>query len=140
MLARYHRVSYQQAAAHPFDGIKAIRIHLDQRCRLADYVNGNTREAPAVPTTCHSDCLVGKWLHGEGGNRCTDVGLLDSLCRSCEEFHEAVAQAMLLTRIGDTALAKAALQAGERYSVASEQFQKNVLTLHQRYSGMARYR
>lgn len=137
MLARYHRVSYQQAAAHPFDGVVAIGIHLDQRCQLEDYVNGSTKTLPGVPTACHASCMVGKWLHGEGGNSCTDIALLDSLCKSCEEFREAAGQAVLLTSIGETELAKAALQIGERYSEASEQFQLNLLRLHQRYSGMA---
>jgi len=120
----------EQIRAQPFNGIRAIQAHLDQRARIEDYVNGKLQEPLNVPTTCHAECLMAKWLHGEGGIHCTDKNLLDSVCKSCEVFLQAAEQAVVLASIGKTEMAKAALQVGQRYSEASEEFQQNLAELH----------
>ncbi len=121
------------AGDQQFNGIWAIQEHLDQRRQVVEYVAGNLKQQPGFPMTCVADCLLGKWVRSEGTKQCPDVGLLDALCRSCEEFHEAAAQAILLTYMGETEMAKAALQDGQMFCLASEKLQDNLARFHISY-------
>lgn len=113
-----------------FNGIGAIQAHLVLRSRIEDYVNGESGEKLDVSMCCHGDCTVGQWLHSEDGKICKDVGLLDSLFKSCEEFHEAAAQAVMLADMGKSEMAKAALEAGQLFNAASAAYQQNLAKLH----------
>jgi hypothetical protein len=118
---------------HQFNGIWAIQEHLDQKRLVREYVEGNSKQPPDFSMTCEADCLLGKWIRSSGPKQRPDVGLLDALCRSCEEFHEAAAQAILLANMGETELAKAVLQDGSTFSVASEELQENMARFHISY-------
>jgi hypothetical protein len=120
----------EHSASRFFNGIGAIQAHLDQRSRIEDYVNGESQAKPDVPMYCHADCMLGKWLHGEGGDKCRDIGLLDSLSKSCEEFHEAAAQAVLLADMGRAEMAKAVLEDGRSFNAASVAYQQGLAKLH----------
>jgi len=134
MISWLRKLTQQPEVAQPFSGVKAIQAHLDYRSQLEDYVFGKSTEALKLPKNCcHGECMLGKWLHSEGGKHCKDIGLLDSLSMSCEEFHEAAAQAVLLADMGETEQAIAALQDGQKYADASEKFQEHLATLHISY-------
>ncbi len=135
MLVQEHCPVYRFTTDHAFSQTGTLLVHLEFRSRLEDYVEGNSQKPVAVPpSACHANCAVGKWLHSEGGRKCKDVDLVDSLCRSCEEFYEAASNAVLLMQMGDTELARAAVQDGEAIANASDRFQTNLSKLHQQYS------
>ena len=137
MLNQFRGYMVTHAAARPFNGIMAMQEHLDHCKRVEDYVNGQSRNLPHVPTTCDGDCSIGKWLHSASGRNCKDIKLINSLCRNCTEFREAASHAVLLTYTGDSELAKEALQPGRIYSDASEKFQQNLVDFNMRYSAWA---
>lgn len=135
----FHTSGGEHSASRFFDGIGAIQAHLDQRSRVEDYVNGDSREKPDVSTCCHADCMLGRWLHSEHGVLIQDAGLLDSLfmcCRSCEEFLDAAAQAVLLTDMGESESARASLGADQLFNDASVAFQKGLAELHVAIQGL----
>ena len=114
----------------PFNGIRAIRYHLEQRSRIEKYIAGELQGPLNVPLTCYSNCSLGNWMHGGGSKPGADNQILASLCRSCEAFQEAAAQAVLLKDMGKAEMARAALQTGNVYSEASEKFQSCLAKLH----------
>lgn len=116
--------------AKPFNGIFAIQEHLDLRTRIEEYVRTHTHQQLNFPTACHADCSLGKWLLSESAMQSADVGLLDRLCQSCEEFQEAAAQVILLVNMGKSELAKAALREDALFAEASERFQEYLAQLH----------
>lgn len=93
-------------AQHAFDAIESIQLHIDHIGLIDDYVVGKTQKKPYVEPSCHADCQFGKWLHGEDGKQCTDLNLINSICRNCEEFREHAAQAVLLASMGRTETAQ----------------------------------
>jgi hypothetical protein len=129
MLQFFWKKESKRRIVQPFNGIRAIQAHLDQKSRVEDYVNGNTKVKVAELLSCHSDCALGKWLHDDGGIP-KDKALLDAVERSCEEFQEAAVQAMLLVDMDKPDLAKAAIQDGELFHDASERFQQSLAELH----------
>lgn len=137
MLCQFHSYANKSAAGQPFNGIVAMQEHLDQRRRVEDYVEGQSKILPNVPTTCDGDCTVGKWLHSEGGRKCTDVKLVDALCESCTEFRDAASHVVVLARCGRSDLAKEALQEGRLYANTSEEFQQHLVMFNCRYSAWA---
>jgi hypothetical protein len=114
----------------PFNGIIAILEHLDLRTRIEEYVEEPAHQQFSVPTDCHADCSLAKWLQCEGGKQDLDVGLLDRLCKSCEEFQESAAQVILLVNMGKTELATAALREEALFSAASVRYQEYLGQLH----------
>ncbi len=130
MANRFRKSSDEQSTSRFFNGIGAIQAHLDQRSRIEDYVRGESQAKPDMPMYCHANCMLGKWLHGEDGNGCKDIGLLDSLSKSCEEFHEAAAQAVLLADMGRSEMARAVLEDGRLFNAASVAYQQNLARLH----------
>ncbi len=132
MFSRIRRLMSNLLAAQTFDSNTAIQMHLDQRSRIENYVAGKSKKLNKVPLICNADCMVGKWLHGDGGSQFKDTRLINSLCSSCEEFHEAASQAVLLADMGETEMAKTALQLGHVYANASAELQQHLERLQQR--------
>ena len=93
-------------------------------------MHGRLNAIPNVPMSCHAECLVGKWLIGDGGKQCKDVELLNSLCLCCDSFFEAASQAVLMVNMKETETAKAALQDGRMFSESSKVFQEYLVKLH----------
>ena len=135
MVNRFHSYANTHAAAQPFNGILAMQEHLEQ-CQLVEsYVSGRSRITPHVPTNCEGKCTVADWLHSESGGCCKDLHLVDSLCESCTEFREAASHIVWLASSGHLDMAKEALQPGQEYSAASEEFQENLVEFNLQYSG-----
>lgn len=132
MLNQLHGNANNLAATRPFNCVKAMHEHLGQRQQVEDFVSGQSRRLPDVPAACDADCRVGKWLHSENGKSCKNITLIDSLCNSCAEFREAVSQVVLLACSGNRELAQEAVLAGKEYSVASEEFQHNLVEFNLR--------
>ena len=118
------------AALQPFDGFKAIEIHLDQSAKVKDYICARTKEIPDVPLACYSDCVVAKWLHSEHGKECDSCKLPDSVCKRCEEFHEIAAQLVLLTKMGMPLPALEVVKSVLNFASASSRFQSALAELH----------
>lgn len=123
---------HKDTAAKPFNAIRAIQAHFDQRERIENYVNGKSNELPNMPTTCHGECQLGKWLHDKQGRHHKHTNLIDAICASCEKFHDAAIKAILLADMGKPELAKAEMRAGKMYCTASEELQLNLTELHTR--------
>ncbi len=118
------------SGAKPFNDLIALQEHIDQRTRIEEYVESNSQQQLDFPTVCHADCSLDKWLLSDNAMLAADVGLLDRLCQSCEEFQEAAAQVILLANMGKTELAKAALREDALFVGASERFQEYLTQLH----------
>jgi hypothetical protein len=121
---------HKDTAAKSFNAIRAIQAHFDQRDRIDDYVNGKSEEIPNMPTTCHGECLLGTRLHDKEGKHSNYNNLIDSICASCEKFHDAAFKVILLADLGKSDAAKAELRAGTLYCKASEELQLNLAELH----------
>lgn len=121
---------HESTVPQPFDCIKAIQMHIDHRERIESYVCGSLQGPLDVPTGCHKDCALGEWLKDADSKQCEDIGLLNAICRNCEEFYEAASQVVLLADMRESASAKAALQDGQMFADASEALQQNLARLH----------
>ncbi|MDH2915831.1 MAG: hypothetical protein PXX77_03040 [Gallionella sp.] len=113
-----------------FNGVRAIQTHLDQKDRIEAYVNGTSNQKSGVFMRCNSDWKLSLCPHGIGEKLSRDTALLDSICSSCDHFHDAVYQVVLLKDLGKNQIAKTILQTGKMYAEASEEFQKNLAELH----------
>ncbi len=140
MLGWLRKFVNDASAGKAFDSIGTVQAHLDFRRQLENYICGKSKEPLPVIATCHAGCLLGKWLHGEGGRGCRDVDLINALCGSCEEFYEAATDAVLLMEMGQHETARAALESGGAISDASERFQLNLAKLHQHIAVEAKSR
>lgn len=113
-----------------FNGIRAIRVHLNQCAGLKDYLCGRTKRIPDVPMSCHSECTLAQWLHAENGDTCINRQLIDAACKCCQEFQEMAAQLVLLTRIGKPEPVLSVVQSFVRFDGASSCFQAALAELH----------
>lgn len=141
-MAIAHRVTFPEAngtepvsdckhvAFQKFNGFGAIRAHLDQCASLKDYLRGYSKESPKVALTCHSDCMVAQWLHGENRQCCMNRQVLDTVCKRCHEFQEEAGQALLLAKMGKHEEISAAAQAFQRLDNTSKMFQTALADLH----------
>lgn len=102
-------------------------------------MNGESSTKLDFSLCCHADCMLGKWLHSEDGILIKDASLHDSLsrcCKSCEEFHQAAADAVLLADMGESKSAKATLETGQLFNAASAAFQQDLADLHTTIQGL----
>ena len=120
----------EDTTLHSFNGIKAIQVHLAHLAGLKDYLCARTKEMPDVPMSCHSECMVAQWLHGENGKECVNRRLLDSVCKRCEEFHELAAQSVLRTKMDMPEPVQEAVQSALEFESASNSFQTALAELH----------
>lgn len=124
----------RQIPIHSINCIRLIQAHLDYRNQIENFVNGQSIEEPSLQIGCQTDCLLGKMLHSESGKRFTDVALLDSLCNSCEKFQDTAAQVVLLKEMKELDVKEVVLPSLNRFSDASEEFQRNLVTFHLTYT------
>lgn len=113
-----------------FNGFGAMRAHLDQFASLQAYLRGKSNEKPEVALTCHSDCMVAQWLHGENKQCCLNRQLLDTVCKRCHEFQEEAGQALLLVKMGKPEDISTAAQSFQRLDNTSKMFQTALADLH----------
>lgn len=123
-------LSGEGTTPEPFDGIKAIQIHLYHSARLKDYLCARSRILSDVPMSCHSECTVARWLHSENGKEFANCKLLDSVCRRCEEFHELAAESVLRTKMGIPEPVLEVVQSVWKIDRASNAFQTALAELH----------
>lgn len=141
MMNLFRSSTDERTGPQPFNGIRAIQAHLDQRSRIENYVNGGVRAKIDLLLCCHAGCQLGKWLHSEDGVLIQDADLGDSLsgcCKNCEEFRHAASDAVLFADMGESELAKAALGPGQLFDHASTAFQQNLADLHAAIRGYRR--
>lgn len=122
MLRMFRKTSNGAGSGQPFNIVKVIQAHLDQKEQVEGFVFGWSKEKPAVSWECPGDCLFAQWLHGEGGRLCNDAGLLDSLHNSCEQFHAAASQAVSLVLMGKPEMAREVLEEDDKFSGASDRY------------------
>jgi len=123
----------QQQCPYParrFDGIRAIQSHINQRFQVEAYVQGYSNVRPEIHEGYCNGCLVGTWLYGESGKDFSDIALLNELRASCQEFHEAANQALLLVDIGRREEAMEIVRGSRYFSAASDRYQSNLAKLH----------
>lgn len=115
-----------------FNGFRVITDHVEERNKLENYINGKSKEPPPDPglSHCDADCLFAKWLHNPEGKGLEDIDLHNQICNTCEEFHSAASQAMLLMNMGKADLAKEAIQDDGIYARASAKLQRKLKLLH----------
>jgi hypothetical protein len=113
-----------------FNGFGAMRAHLDQYASLQAYLRGKSNERPEVPLTCHSNCMVAQWLHGDNKQCCLNRQLLDTVCKRCHEFQEEAAQSLLFASMGKPVEISTDAQSFHKLDSASKLFQTALADLH----------
>lgn len=114
----------------PFNGVKLIQAHVNQRAVIECYVNGLSKVRPIVPTDCQPSCSLSQFLYSDGGNQLLDVKQANLVCKRCEQFQEAASQAVMLVGINRADSAQDALKDGGIFKTASAHFQESVAALH----------
>lgn len=113
-----------------FDGIKAIQVHLNHLDRLKEYLCAETKEMPDIPLTCHAECLIARWMHGEDVKECANKKLIESVCERCHEFHELATQSVLFTTMDVSEPVADVIQSAIDLENASNCFQRALADLH----------
>lgn len=114
-----------------FDGFRAIASHIEQRKKFECFICGQSEELPDPRlTNCNADCLCAQWLHSPGPKDGKVVELVNQVCGACEVFQSMASQAVTLTSIGQSDMAKEILAEGGTYSAASAEFQRKLAMLH----------
>lgn len=66
----------------------AIDAHMRWKKRLEGYIGGDGAETLKVDVVSRDDqCVLGKWIYGEGGRRYESLDLFKELCDVHAEFH-----------------------------------------------------
>jgi hypothetical protein len=120
----------QSTTLQSFDGIAAIRDHLEHLARFKEYLCAETKEISDVPLTCYAECLVAQWMHSENAKECGNRKLIETTCKCCAEFHEIAAQSVLFAEMGLSEPVADIIQSAVDFENASNRFQKALADLH----------
>lgn len=113
-----------------FDGITAIREHLDHIDQLKEYFCARTKVVPEIPLTCYSECQVAQWMHSETVKECANRKLIEAACERCKDFHAIASQSVLLTKRDLPEPATQVLQSALDFQNASKDFQTALADLY----------
>ena len=122
-------------AAHQVDEIagldfrKAIDLHLQWKERLRSVVEGNSSEQLDIRLVASdAQCVMGKWIHGNGGVSYGESGQFASLRAHHADFHGCAAGILTEARAGRMFEAKVRL--GNSYAKASEAVKHDLSRLY----------
>lgn len=79
----------------------AIDAHQKWKARLKDVIEGHSSEALNVDIVCRDDqCLLGKWIHGEGGKQFGAMNEFIKLRENHAQFHVCAGHVLELAQAG----------------------------------------
>jgi Chemoreceptor zinc-binding domain len=113
LTAGSERTASTAASKTSFDIVSAIEAHVRWKIRLEAHINGTSTENLDPETVCKDDqCVLGKWIHGEGRIKYGNVPLFVNLEKVHADFHQAAADVIRKANGGDKPAALAMLNEG----------------------------
>lgn len=113
------RAADAAASKSSLDIVSAIEAHVRWKIRLEAHINGTSTENLDPEVVCKDDqCVLGKWIHGEGRAKYDGEPLFASLKKVHADFHQAAADVIRKANGGDKPGALEMLQEG-RYAKCS---------------------
>ncbi|WP_035384565.1 CZB domain-containing protein [Ferriphaselus sp. R-1] len=111
----------------------AIDAHMKWKLRLSAVIDGTSTETLDPDVIGRDDqCVLGKWIHGEGGRRYEDSMLFEKLRDDHATFHRCAANVLREALTGDKEQARVMLTTGD-YSRASMHVTSALAKLYARY-------
>jgi hypothetical protein len=113
----------------------AIDAHIKWKLRLADVIAGRSQEKLEVATVCRDDqCVLGKWIHGPGGNKYGRSDVFTELRDTHAYFHKCAAHVLGEAQKGNRDQAQKLLDGGE-YVAVSEKVKRLLVRLYVQLEG-----
>lgn len=110
----------------------AIEAHLKWKMRLEAFIDGTSGEQLTVGIVGRDDqCMLGKWIHGSGGERFRAEPGFGTLQAKHAWFHRCAAGVLSQAEAGDREGALKRLQRGE-YARASIDVTRELASLYRR--------
>ena len=107
----------------------AIEAHLKWKVRLMSVIDGTNAEAINPNIISHDDqCILGKWLYGEGGKRFNNRPEFQNLIASHTHFHRCAGHVLSLALDGKNQEAAAEIAGGE-FAKASLEVSRHLMHL-----------
>ena len=101
---------------HGLDMKGALEAHRAWRVRLEAQIRGDATESLEVANVAADhNCALGKWLHGEGKNRFTNVTEYEELVRDHANFHLAAGEILMTSHQGKRESASRMLKSDFRH-------------------------
>lgn len=96
------RAASVAASKSSLDIVSAIEAHVRWKIRLEAHISGTSTENLDADTICKDDqCVLGKWIHGEGRVKYNGLPLFVSLEKVHADFHRAAADVIRKANGGD---------------------------------------
>lgn len=94
--------------------MSAIEAHVGWKMRLQAYIDGTSDEKlDASVIEPDNNCVLGKWIHGSGGERYGEHPLFEDLKRIHSSFHRCAADVVTKVDSGEKETALKVLNTGE---------------------------
>jgi hypothetical protein len=98
----------------------AIQAHQKWKIRLQAVINHDSAEDLSVDVVCRDDqCVLGKWIHGMGGERFGHSDMFQRLQHNHAQFHVCAGKVLALAQEGKKEEAQDALKS-DAYAKASK--------------------
>jgi len=124
------QVAVESATVGGLNFLTAIQAHMKWKTRLDQYIAGTSSEDLKVEVVSRDDqCVLGKWLHGEGGTKYRHLPLFGDIMSNHANFHVCAGHVLKTARSGDKEGARGLLARGE-YPRASEKVKNQLATLY----------
>ncbi|NOU23141.1 MAG: CZB domain-containing protein [Methyloglobulus sp.] len=108
----------------------AIEAHQKWKARLKDVIEGNSSETLDVSMICRDDqCLLGKWIHGDGGKQFGVLNEFIELQKNHANFHKCAGHVLELAQAGKKSEADQNLSVGP-YAQVSLQVVMNLAAMY----------
>jgi hypothetical protein len=92
----------------------AIEAHMQWKHRLKAVIEGNSKEQLDPSVICRDDqCVLGKWIYGEGIKRYMANGVFRELREHHAQFHRCAGEVLRVAQTGALSDAEKMLNTGE---------------------------
>lgn len=113
----------------------AIEAHQKWKNRLQAVIDNNSSENLSVDLVARDDqCVLGKWIHGIGGQRFGDNDQFQKLRKDHADFHACAGMVLALAQTGKTADAQAYLKSSG-YLYTSQEVVLDLAHMYNQASG-----
>ena len=115
----------------------AIEAHQEWKVKLQSALDNDSADELSVANLCRDDlCVLGKWIHGRGGQQFGDVELFQKLRQDHARFHHCAGSVLEMVQSGDGVKKEAAQQelSSGAYVTASQDVILNLAQLYQTVS------
>jgi hypothetical protein len=108
-------------AAEGLNFREAIAAHQKWKVRLQAVIDGNHAEQLFVDVVSRDDqCVLGKWIHGVGGQRFGDDQAFQRLCKHHADFHVCAGAVLVMAQEGNKTDSQANLTSGDYARVSMD--------------------